>query len=374
MKKNKTFSIPRAVFRLPCLLVFLLTTGLTVFITDVMGSTTGRAELNKHPGFSFDCDNTPAKPCRKLVAEYNGKPITIEPSSVAWSNRFNKAIVVSDNYNDLVQHQAEHYVIVYFGLEEIESKIAVKPLLTPRQAVEFPLYDLEGVTLQGDRLYTIGSLALHGKDPSQDRWERHQFIRMELRQMEKSNLLGVENLAHVTRRWPNFRDWLISKSGHAWTAEETRGRAEAEGINIEALSITDAGTVMMGFRGPLMPEGGAMAIEFKLPASPDHEPVLVRKYALPQVDFPDVPKGTPKTLRAMVEVPGEPGAFYVLLGPKGYEKEEIVLAHWNSQTGQLSRTTQLPEGFVAEGVAPIAEGRLLIVDDLREMIIIATEN
>jgi hypothetical protein len=197
---------------------------------------------------------------------------------------------------------------------------------------------------------------------------------MELRQIEKTNMQGVENLSHVTRRWPNFRDWLISKSGHTWSAEETRGRAEAEGINIEALSITDAGTVMMGFRGPLTPEGGAMAIEFKLPDTPDHEPVLVRKYALPQLDFANVPKGTPKTLRAMVEVPGKPGEFYVLLGPKGYEKEEIVISNWNTKTGQLSRTTQLPEEFVAEGVAPISEDKLLIVDDLREMIIIATKN
>ena len=117
-----------------------------------------------------------------------------------------------------------------------------------------------------------------------------------------------------------------------------------------------------------------MAIELKLPDTPDDEPVIVMKYALPQVDFPDVPKGTPKTLRAMVEVPGKPGEFYVLLGPKGYEKEEIVIAHWNAKTGQLSRATQLPEGFVAEGVAPISEGKLLIVDDLKEMIIIATKN
>jgi len=366
--------IPRTFFLLPCLLGCLSIISLTVFTTDLLGDTTGKPVSSKKPGFFFDCDNTLQRPCMKLVADYNGKPITIEPSSVAWSDRYNKAIVVSDNYNDLVQHKAPHYVIVYFGLAENGSKITVKPLLTPKQAAEFPLYDLEGVTLQGDRLYTIGSLALHGKDPSRDRWERHQFVQMELRQIKNSNMLGAENLAHVTRRWPNFRDWLISKSGHSWTAEETRGRAEAEGINIEALSITDVGTVMMGFRGPLTSEGGAMAIEFKLPDSPDNEPVFVKKYALPQVDFPDVPKGTPKTLRAMVEVPGKPGEFYVLLGPKGYEKEEIVISHWNTKTGQLSKTTRLPEGFVAEGVAPIAEGKLLIVDDLEEMIMIATEN
>ena len=353
----------------------LKVTPLRLFLLACLGLALTATALNADEikGYAFDCENTPQKPCRKLVADHNGKPITIEPSSVAWSKRYQKAIVVSDNYNDLVQHKAAHYVIVYFGLTGNESEIIVKPLLTPEQAADFPLYDLEGVTLHGDRIYTIGSLALHGKDPSRDRWERHQFVRMDLRQIKNTDLLEVENLSHVTRRWPNFRDWLISKSGHSWTAEETRGRAEAEGINIEALSITEAGTAMVGFRGPLTPEGGAMAIEFRLPDTPEHEPQLIRKYALPQVAFPDIPKGTPKTLRAMVEVPGKPGEFYVLLGPKGYEKEEIVIAQWNTQTGRLSKTTQLPEGFVAEGVAPIAENQLLIVDDLKEMIIIATE-
>ena len=67
-----------------------------------------------------------------------------------------------------------------------------------------------------------------------------------------------------------------------------------------------------------------------------------------------------------------PGEFYVLLGPIGYEKEEIVLAHWNANTGQLTKATLLPKGFVAEGVAPIGGGKVLIVDDLKAMILIAT--
>jgi hypothetical protein len=230
MKKIVKTLLPRTIFWLHCSLGCLLIISSAVFTTDLMGSTTGEPVLSKESGFSLDCDNTLQRPCRKLVADYNGKPITIEPSSVAWPDRYNKAIVVSDNYNDLVQHNAGHYVIVYFGLEEYESKITVKPLFTQKQAAEFPLYDLERVTLQGDRLYT------------------------------------------------------------------------------------------------------------------------------------------------MVEVPGKPGEFYVLLGPKGYEKEEIVIAHWNTKTGQLSKTTRLPKGFVAEGVAPIAKNKLLIVDDLKEIIIIATEN
>lgn len=332
----------------------------------------GGPSLNEKLGFSFNCDNTAKKPCRKLIAKHEGRPVTIEPSSAAWSEQYKKVIVVSDNYNDLVEHNAGHYVIVSFGLEEGRAEIPVEPLLTPEQIQTFPLYDLEGVTLDGDRLYAIGSLALHGKDPRRDRWERHQFVQMNLR--EDQGRLKTTDLSHIAKRWPNFRDWLISKSGYAWTAEETRGRAEAEGINVEALSATSTGTLIVGFRGPLSSEGGTLALEIQLPTSTDEEPSLIKRHVLPSVNIPHIPKGAAKTLRGMVEAPGESGEFYVLLGPKGYEKEEIVLAHWDINTGQLSKVTRLPEGFVAEGVAPIAPGQLLIVDDLKEMILIATEN
>ena len=53
------------------------------------------------------------------------------------------------------------------------------------------------------------------------------------------------------------------------------------------------------------------------------------------VDAPHVPKGAAKTLRGTGQAPGEPGEFYVLLGPIGYEKEEVVLAHWNANIAQL---------------------------------------
>ncbi len=133
--------------------------------------------------FSFDCDNTPSNPCRTLEANYQGKKIMIEPSSVAWSNRYNKAIVVSDNYNDLVTQNAGHYVIVSFSLESDSSTIAVEPLLKPQQVADYPLYDLEGVTLVEDRLYAISSLALHGKNPECDRWECHQFVDIKLTEL-----------------------------------------------------------------------------------------------------------------------------------------------------------------------------------------------
>ena len=217
-----------------------------------------------------------------------------------------------------------------------------------------------------------GSLALHGKEPKRDRWERNQFVQMDL--MVVGNRLGATNITHITKRWPNFRDWLISKSGYEWTGTAVRGRAEGEGINVEALSVTSEGNLVLGFRGPLTPDGGTLALEIKLPVSPNDEPGLVKKHVIPQVDAPHIPKGAPKTLRGMFENPGQPGEYYVLLGPKGYEKESIVLAHWDARTGQLSKETELPSGFVAEGIAPIATDKILVVDDLKEAILIATEN
>lgn len=325
------------------------------------------------PGFSFDCDNTPTRPCRKLVAQDGDKSIKIESSSATWSVRYQKVIVVSDNFNDLVKQDAGHYVIGYFGLEDGDKEISVIPLLSPEQIKTFRLYDLEGVTLKDGRLYAIGSLALHGKNPKRDRWERYQFVQMDL--VEKDGRLRATNLAHVANRWPNFREWLISQSGYAWTEEATRGRAEGDGINVEALSAISDGNLIIGFRGPLTPEGRILALEVKLPASADDEPVLVKEHVLPPLDFPHIPRGaTTKTLRAISMIPGEPRQFYVLLGPKGYEKEELVLAHWNMLTGHLTKATLLPKNFVAEGITLIADGKLIVVDDLEELILVATEN
>ncbi len=351
--------------------VLLVWSVLAIFAQGVSANEDKSAVSGK-PGFSFDCDNTPMNPCRILVASYRDKPVKIESSSVAWSERYQRAIVVSDNYNDLVEQNAAHFVIATFSLETEAPQLPVEPLLTPEQAEEFPLYDLEGVTLVGDHLYAIGSLALHGKDPERDRWERHQFVQMDVQ--EKDGFLTVSDIAHVSKRWPNFRDWMISKSGYSWSAEETRGRAEGQGINVEALSATSRGTLLIGFRGPATSDGGSLALEIEPPNSPGREPRLLKAHRVPPVPVEIVSGGAPKTLRGMIEVPSSPGEYYVLLGPKGYEKELIVLALWNVKSGKLTKVTALPKGFVAEGCTPLSDNRLLIVDDLKERILVATEN
>ena len=147
-----------------------------------------------------------------------------------------------------------------------------------------------------------------------------------------------------------------------------------DGINVEALSATSDGNLLIGFRGPVTADGGTLALEIKLPPTADDEPVLVKAHVLPALNSSNIPKGAAKTLRAISMVPDEVGHFYVLLGPKGYEKEELVLARWDLKTGKLTKATVLPKNFVAEGVTPIPGGKVLVVDDLKEAILVATEH
>lgn len=367
--------LSRFIIALSCLPGLLLACSSPVTNDVDRSASKGKTALSKKQGFSFDCDNTVKNPCRKLVVSFQGKTVALEPSGVSWSKRYKKAIVVSDNYNDLLKQNASHYAISYFDLKGNSPTIHVKPLLTPKQAAEFPLYDLEAVTLQGDRLYAIGSLSLHGRNPERDRWERYQFVQLDLQQSESADDLIASNLSHVTKRWPNFREWLIYRSGYPWSEEAIHGRAEGEGINVEGLSTTSSGTLILGFRGPRSPQGGLLALEIRPPLSPDQEPVLVGKYSIRPLDSTRIVKDSPKTLRAMVEVTSKPGEFYVLVGPKGYEKEFLILAHWNANTGKLAKATPLPEGFVAEGIARSDyTGRLLLVDDRNGKILMATEN
>jgi hypothetical protein len=375
IKYEMTRSITAILLSTLCLLSCLLTSSPVYADQEKQATGNSKPQSLKSAGFSFDCDNTPERPCRRLIAWHQGKPIDIEPSGVVWADDYGKAIVVSDNLNDLVEQDAAQYVCASFGLAGDATEIAVTPLLSREQAQAFLLYDLEAVTLKGDRLYVMGSLGLHAKNPTRDRWERHQFVQFDLQQ--SNDQLRVDNLTHVTRRWPDFRDWLISKSGYEWMTKEILGKAEGEGINVEALAATASGNLIIGFRGPLSAEGGALALEITPPDSADDEPELVKWHVLPPLAMIGIPKGAANAIRGMAEIPGEPGTFYVLLGPTGdemvAETSAQVLARWDVNTNEWVSATRLPANFVAEGVAPIDQGRILLVDDAQGMILIATE-
>lgn len=279
--------------------------------------------------FILDCQNTTDAPCRAIVASHQGNPVQLELSGVVWSEHFKKAFIVSDNFNDLSTQGTGHFVISYFSYAEEERELTALPLLSKKQAEDFKLYDLEGIGLQATRLYAIGSLGLHGKNPDRDRRERYQFVQMDLK--EHRGRIIAENLKHVSARWPNFRDWVLTRSGHQWSSKELLGRAEGEGINVEALTATSKGTLIIGFRGPA------------------------------------------HTLRGMAEMPGNPRYYYLILGPKGYEKESLFLVVWDTEDNHLEKVVELPKGFVAEGVTSIAPGIVLVVDDLSGMVLMATE-
>jgi len=160
-----------------------------------------------------------------------------------------------------------------------------------------------------------------------------------------------------------------SRTSGPYATSAIRSRLRLPGTTRLALRASMAGSV----RGPVTADGGTLALEIKLPPTADDEPELVKAHVLPALDSANIPKGATKTLRAISMVPDEAGHFYVLLGPKGYEKEELVLARWDLKTGKLTKATVLPKNFVAEGVTPIPGGKVLVVDDLKEAILVATE-
>ena len=264
------------------MLLCLLPVAATGVVADIK-------DQEPQPGFSFDCDNTSKSPCKQLVARDREKGIRIESSSAAWSERYRRVIVVSDNYNDLSEQGAGHYVIAYFDPADKGMEIEAQPLLTPAQAEAFRLFDLEGVTLDGDQLYAIGSLALHGKNSSRDRWERHQLVSLELK--SNDGQLEAQNLSHVSERWPNFRDWILSKSGYEWTGEKREAGRKPRVSTWKRSAQRDAGHLMIGFRGPTTAAGGALALEIQLPASVDGEPILIDTHKIPPVDLKHIPAG-----------------------------------------------------------------------------------
>jgi hypothetical protein len=105
-------------------------------------------------------------------------------------------MVTREQLRPAAGQDAAQYVCASFGLAGDATEIAVTPLLSREQAQTFLLYDLEAVTLKGNRLYVMGSLGLHAKNPARDRWERHQFVQLDLQQ--SNDRLRVDNLARFS--------------------------------------------------------------------------------------------------------------------------------------------------------------------------------
>lgn len=348
----------------------LLWTGCRPAPSDAVPPTAGDGSAVR-----FACGVEGAPPCPLLVAHHAGRRIPLEPSALVWSPRFGRALVVTDNADDLAPLGAGHFAISSFdpaaALDPARParEVEVTPLLSPEQARTFALDDLEGLALAGERLYAMGSMSLDRRDPERDSWRRNRFVQMDL--VASDGGISAANLSNVSERWPDFRDWLLSESGHAFSGDAIRGRADGPGINVEGLCATASGHLLIGFRGPASDGSGALVLEIALPDTPQGAPSLVATRAIPE-PLPGAPPGAPRGVRDLARIPGSDSQLYVLMGARGPEKEPLVLARWDVATGAASTLAALPPGFVAEGLAPLPDGRLLLVDDLRARLMIAS--
>jgi hypothetical protein len=121
--------------------------------------------------------------------------------------------------------------------------------------------DLEGGTRLGDRIYWIGSLSRDGKGrpaPSRDRFFATDIDASSTPPTLRPVAPGPVRLLDAM---------LASHAGRAWQLADASRKApeEAGGLNIEGLTHTDDGTLLIGFRNPLR-EGKALVLPLRNPA------------------------------------------------------------------------------------------------------------
>ena len=119
-----------------------------------------------------------------------------------------------------------------------------------------PEADIEGATLIGKRIYWMSS---HGRNKEgKSRPNRHRFFATDI---ENGVLKPVgkpyENLIQALKDAPELKGYHLGKA--AEQAPESDG-----GFNIEGLSRTPEGDVLIGFRNPI-PKGKALIVPMKNP-------------------------------------------------------------------------------------------------------------
>lgn len=313
----------------------------------------------------------------------------IEPSGVIWVSNLKIAIGVSDERKD-----APGYEIFWFDPNKINTSsktktIEVTPLLTPTQSNRFQLDDLEGITEINGEFFVIGSLSLDkNPNPDQDRWSRHQAYRFRITKDIFEDTYSIYNAKRISDNTrPDMREWVISSSGGDWNndiykkraEERTNGQGIFGGINIEGLTTTKNGELIMGFRGPIYPiydskeiAGYKIPLLIFSPQGPDLAPKIIGwKYI--KIDSASFCKNATEKhecelgIRGIDRISGNSNEYVVILGHTGEEYNRLRLISWNMDTGEVKDKFEFPSAFVAEGitVTNVTSNKveLLIVDD-----------
>jgi hypothetical protein len=212
--------------------------------------------------------------------------------------------------------------------------------------------DIEAVARIGNRLYWVGS---HGRDKDGNaESSRHRFF--------ATDLTGTGRDVDLKAAGDVYTDLLkkvlashSSIAGPLAAAEKLPH--QKGGIDIEGMAATPQGSLLIGFRSPLI-GGKALLLELLNPAE------LVEKGLLPRFAEPVLIDLGGLGIRDLASRP-EPGAYYVIAGQPGAGNEYKLFVWRPSDNIARPAPFQLPEGGDWEGIAldGRSSGRVIVASD-----------
>lgn len=313
---------------------------------------------------SEGCGSPQADSLPQLKGEDGRK---LEPSGLVWDDSRQLAIAVNDERSD-------GYEVFYFDPSAVQNNntIQAHPLLTREQSQKLQLEDLEGLTrTDSGRYYAIASLSLD-RDPSgaEDSWRRFQGVAFSIKQSPENKLIAFDIERISAKASPNLRKWLISSSGRLWDGQAYQRRAERGGINVEGIASRANGELILGFRGPL-DEPYRIPVLFLRDRGPTKPPAAIEWSYIDVGDLPGKTAQKKRGVRAMEGFTKEGGAeaYLIVVGHTGPQRDPLRLGIWEPREKKLEDRGQLPENFVAEGIAFIKRKgnalSVLVVDDAK---------
>lgn len=233
--------------------------------------------------------------------------------------------------------------------DPIQSTNLARVLGLRKKAAEM---DLEGAARLGSRVFMITS---HGRNAEgKPAPQRHHFFALDIQGQE-----GRYHLSRVGRSYTNLVTDLVRNprmSHLGLEAAAAKAPKDANGLNIEGLTDTPEGHLLIGFRNPV-PGGKALLI-------PLLNPYSVIEGRLPAFGSPILLTLGGLGVRGLGSLPD--GRYYVIAGSAGVEGD-ARLYFWKGGTAapEPAKQTVLP-GWNPEGVCFHDSGQsqfLLISDD-----------
>ncbi len=290
-----------------------------------------------------------------------------ELSGVAWDPVLQLAIGVRDERLDYPGYEIFAFDLNTLGDDGCHQAF---PLLSNSLSREFQLDDLEAITrLPTGDFFALSSLSLDRVPSPRDRWSRFRGVRFTLNaEGGAPTVASLEWISSDSR--PNLREWMISSSGRNWQDHDYRGRAEAGGINVEGLTHTADGQLILGFRAPL--GGGPSALVlFLQTGAADAAPQTVRWDSIDVSGLPGNDEERERGVRGMTRISqaSEPDRYAIVVGHTGPRHDRLRIVLWQPSDGTVLDRGELPDGYVGEGITLIdVDGdrlEILLLDDLR---------